>query len=170
MLTFSTQLKSSWAYFQLNMTQLNWKLSQFNLTHQELKLNIKRAKYRNFSNFLSELKSMKVRVLQKIKNKHENYSSTLSSSSQMRIWVYENWSIKSTRNSTADSQKHWVYENLYRWFSETLSLQEFKSHTNLNISSMIRVQVTYNLQEILHELHVILLISLMMLKFSLLNI
>ncbi len=119
---------------------------------------------------LSELRSMKVRVLQKIKNKHENYSSTLSLSFQMRIWIYENRDTESTRNSTVDSQRHWVYKNLYHQFSETLSLQEFKSHSNLNISLMIRVQVIYNLREISHELHVISLISSTMLELSLLSI
>jgi len=119
---------------------------------------------------LSKLKSMRIRVLQRIKNKHENYSSTLSLSSQMKIWVYENWDTKSTRNFTVDSQKHWIYENFYHWFSKTLSLQEFKSHTNLNVSSMIRIQVIYDLQEILHESHVISLISSMMLELSLLSI
>ena len=98
---------------------------------------------------------MRIRVFQRIENKHENYSSTLSLSSQTRIWVYENRNIESTRDSTADSQRHWVYENLYRQFSEALSLQEFKSHTNLDVSLMIRIQVPYNLQEISHELHVI---------------
>ncbi len=119
---------------------------------------------------LSELRFMKVRILQRIKSKYKNYSSTLSLSSQTRIWVYENWDTESTRNFTVDSQRHWIYENLYRWFSETLSLQEFKSHTNLDISSMIRVQVTYDLQEISHELHVISLISSTMLELSLLSI
>ncbi len=91
-------------------------------------------------------KSIKVRVLQRIENKHENYSSALSLISQTRIWVYENF---------------------YRQFSETLNLS--------------RVQVTYDFQrfinlnhiqsqEILHELHVILLVSSMMLKLNLLNI
>ncbi len=60
------------------------------------------------------------------------------------------------RNSTVDSQKHQVYENFYHQFSETLSLQEFKSHTNLDVSLMIKIQVTYDLQEILQKLHVIL--------------
>ncbi len=120
--------------------------------------------------WMSEFKSMKVRVLQRIKNKHENYSSTLSSNSQTRIWIYENWDTESTRDFTVDSQKHWIYENFYRWFSETLSLQEFKSHTNFDISLMIRIQVIYDLQEISHELHVISLISLMMLELNLLSI
>ena len=119
---------------------------------------------------LSEFRSMKVRVFQRIKNKHKNYSSMLSLSSQMRIWVYENCDTEFMRNSTVNSQKHWVYENLYHWFSKTLSLQEFKSHTNLDISSTIRIQVTYDLQKTLHELHVISLISLTMLELSLLNI
>ena len=119
---------------------------------------------------MSEFRSMRIKVLQRIKNKHENYSSTLSLSSQMRIWIYENWSTESIRNFTVDSQRLWVYENLYHWFSETLKLQEFKSHTNLDISSIIRIQVTYDLQEILHELHVILLISSTMLELSLLSI
>ncbi len=35
----------------------------------------------------------------------------------MRIWVYENQDTEFTRNSTVDSQKHWVYENFYHWFS-----------------------------------------------------
>ncbi len=124
----------------------------------------------NSSIFVSELKSMRVRVLQRIKNKHKNYFSTLSLSSQMKIWVYENRDTESMRNSTVDSQRHWVYENLYRWFSETLSLQEFKLHTNLDVSSTIKVQVTYNLQETSHELHVISLISSTMLELNLLNI
>ncbi len=119
---------------------------------------------------VSEFRSMRVRVLQRIKNRHKNYSSTLSLSFQMRIWVYENWDTESTRNSTVDSQRHWVYENFYRQFSETLSLQEFKSHTNFNISLTIKVQITYNLQKTLHDLHVISLISLMMLELSLLSI
>ena len=55
---------------------------------------------------------------------------------------------ESMRNFTVDSQRHWVYKNLYHQFSEALSLQEFKSHTNLNVSSMIRIQVTYNLEKL----------------------
>ncbi len=97
---------------------------------------------------MSELRFMRIRVLQRIENRHKNYSSMLLLSSQMRIWVYENQDTESTRNFTVDSQRHWVYENLYHQFSETLSLQKFKSHTNLNVSSMIRIQVTYDLQEI----------------------
>ncbi len=65
--------------------------------------------------------------------------------------------IESTRISIVDSQRLWVY-------------QKFKSHTIFDVSSMIRIQVTYNLQEILHELHVILLVSLTMLELSLLSI
>ena len=58
---------------------------------------------------MSEFRFMRVKALQRIKNRDENYFSTLSSISQMRIWVYENF---------------------YRWFSESLNLS--------------RIQVTYN--------------------------
>ncbi len=79
-------------------------------------------------------------------------------------------SIPNTLRRESESMRHRVYENFYRRFSETLSLQEFKSHTNLDISSTIKIQVTYDLREILQKLHVISLISLMMLELSLLNI
>jgi len=120
--------------------------------------------------FLSELESMKVKVLQRIKNKHKNYFSMLSLNFQTRIWVYENQDTEFMRNFTVNSQKHQVYKNFYHQFLKALSLQEFKLHTNFNVSSTIKIQVTYNLRKILHELHVILLISLMMLKLSSLSI
>ena len=82
---------------------------------------------------------MKIRVLQRIKNRHKNYSSMLSLSSQMRIWVYKNQNTEFMKDFTVDSQRHWIYENLYHQFSETLNLQKFKSYTNLDVSSMIRV-------------------------------
>ncbi len=64
---------------------------------------------------------------------------------------------ESMRISIVDSQSFWTY-------------QEFKSHTTLDVSSIIRIQVTYNLWKILHELHIISLVSLMMLELSLLSI
>ncbi len=151
------------------------KKNEKKLQHDEYEIINSKKKENNKSEkkiikLLSELKSMRIKVLQKIKNRHKNYSWTLSLSSQTRIWVYENQDIESTRNSTVDSQKHWVYENFYRWFSKTLNLQEFKLHTNFNILSTIRVQVTYNLREISQRLHVILLISSTMLELSLLSI
>ena len=52
-LTFWIQLdsKSSCSYFQLDATRFNWKLNQLDLIHQELELDVKKAKYRNFSDF-----------------------------------------------------------------------------------------------------------------------
>ncbi len=52
-LTFWTQInvESSCSYFQLDATRLDWELSQLDSTRQELKLDVKRAKYRNFSDF-----------------------------------------------------------------------------------------------------------------------
>ncbi len=54
---------------------------------------------------LSELRSMRIKVLQRIKNRHKNYSSILSLNSQMKIWVYENRDTESTRISIIDSQR-----------------------------------------------------------------
>ncbi len=82
------------------------------------------------------------------------------SDENLSLWEFLSSILKDTefmKTSIIDSQKLWVY-------------QEFKSHTIFNISSMIRIQVTYNLQETLHELHVILLVSSMMLELSLLSI
>ncbi len=50
-LTFWTQLELSYSYFQLNATQLDWKLNQLNSTRQELELDVKKVKYRKFSGF-----------------------------------------------------------------------------------------------------------------------
>ncbi len=53
-LTFWTwiDIESNCSYFQLDVTRLNWKLSQLDLIHQELKLNVKRVKYKKISGFL----------------------------------------------------------------------------------------------------------------------
>ncbi len=51
LLTFSTQFELSCSYFQLDMTRLNWKLSQLDLIYQESELDVKRVKYRKFSGF-----------------------------------------------------------------------------------------------------------------------
>ena len=51
MLTFSTWLELSYSYFQLDAIQFDWELNQLNSTRQELELDVKRAKYRNFSDF-----------------------------------------------------------------------------------------------------------------------
>jgi len=52
-----------------------------------------------FFSFVSELRSMKVRVLQRIKNRHKNYffNAIIKFSDK-----HENWDIESTRNSTID--------------------------------------------------------------------
>jgi len=81
LLTFSTQLKSSYSYFQLDATQLDWKLSQLDLIHQELKLDVKRVKYRKFFDFWllhyllikSHEEKHEDHLIESHKEKHENH-------------------------------------------------------------------------------------------------
>ncbi len=83
-----------------------------------------------------------------------------SSDENLNLWEFLSSILRNTesiRISIINSQRLWIY-------------QEFKSHTIFDISSMIRIQVTYNFQEISHELHVISLVLSMMLELSLLSI
>ncbi len=98
----------------------------------------------------------------------------------VRTQIYENQSSLKNKEQTWELFFNIIInfsdKNLSLWEiliidSQSLRVyQEFKSHTIFNVSSMIRIQVTYNLQEISHELHVISLVSLMMLKLSSLSI
>jgi len=119
-----SEWNTSWTCIDFDNFSLYEELTRFRLM-KELSI----LSFSFLKDLVSEFRSMKVRVLQRIKNKHKNYSSnTIIEFSNKNLSLWES--------------RHWVYKRFYCRFSETLSLREFLPLI-LKDSEFTRIQVTY---------------------------